>query len=50
MCVSRSGVVDALKIVTCLGDANERVEAHSGTTNAAPDREKWLLIWKKIGK
>ena len=31
-------LVNALKSVTFLGDASNRVESHGGTTNAAPDR------------
>ena len=49
-CLSGSGVADAFKLATCLGDVSYRIEACGGTTNVAPDRASWLLIWQKTGK
>ena len=43
-------LVNVWRLQLVLGDTNECIEACGGTTNVAPDRASWLLIWQKTGK
>ena len=43
-CALGSGLVKALKLAICLGDASERFWPRGGTTNVATDTEACLLL------